>query len=246
MPGRKLVVCADGTWNQVEKADADTLVSTNVSKLASALERKDAQGNPQILCYLEGVGTHPEERLGGGAFGAGLSANIIRAYDILVRSFEPGDSLHFFGFSRGAYTVRSLAGLLGNSGLLRRSASASVEDAFALYRDRLKKSTPGSVRARVFRQMHSNEVEIEFIGVWDTVGTLGVPFFGYRIWQWLGYAWEIRDIELGPHVRNAYQALAIHEQRSKFRPALWQKETGSNQNLKQDSFCRAHTDMRRC
>jgi uncharacterized protein (DUF2235 family) len=243
MPGRKLVVCADGTWNEVEKVDADAFVSTNVSKLARALERKDAQGNSQILCYLEGVGTHPEERLGGGAFGAGLSANIIRAYDFLVRIYEPGDSLHFFGFSRGAYTVRGLAGLLLNSGLLRRGASASVEDAFALYRDRSDKSTPKSVRASVFRLMHSHEVEIEFIGVWDTVGTLGVPFFGYKIWQWLGYAWEFHDMQLGAHVRNAYQALAIHEQRSKFRPALWQKEAGSKQNLKQVWFCGGHADI---
>jgi uncharacterized protein (DUF2235 family) len=85
MHGRKLVVCADGTWNQVEKANAGALVSTNVSKLASALERTDAEGNLQILCYLEGVGTHPEERLGGGAFGAGLSSNILRAYQFSGR-----------------------------------------------------------------------------------------------------------------------------------------------------------------
>jgi uncharacterized protein (DUF2235 family) len=244
MAGRKLVVCADGTWNRVEKEDADTFVSTNVSKLASALERIDADGNPQILCYLEGVGTHPEERLGGGAFGVGLSANVIRAYDFLVQTYEAGDTLHFFGFSRGAYTVRSLAGLLGNSGLLRRGASASVEDAFALYRERSEKSTQDSVRARVFRQMHAHEVDIEFIGVWDTVGTLGVPFWGYKIWKWLGYAWEFHDMKLGPHIRNAYQALAIHEQRSKFRPALWQKPRDRpNQNLKQLWFCGGHADV---
>jgi len=187
-------------------------------------------------------GSGPTQR-SGGAFGAGLSANVIRAYDFLVQTYEPGDSLHFFGFSRGAYTVRSLAGLLGNSGLLRRGASASVDDAFALYRERSTKSTPNSVRARVFRQMHAHEVEVDFIGVWDTVGTLGVPLLGYRIWQWLGYAWEFHDMNLGSHIRNAYQALAIHEQRSKFRPALWQKKTGAGQNLKQLWFCGGHADV---
>jgi len=244
MPGRKLVVSADGTWNQVEKADADTFVSTNVSKLASALARTDAQGNPQILCYLEGVGTHPEERIGGGAFGAGLSVNLLRAYRFLVERYEPGDSLHFFGFSRGAFTVRSLAGMLANSGLLRRDAQVTIDDAFALYRDRSPQTSSSSVRARVFRQMHSNEVKIKFLGVWDTVGTLGVPLLTHRIWQWLGYSWEFHDVELCDQILHACQALAIHEQRSKFVPSIWKKPTSKpDQTLEQVWFCGAHADV---
>jgi uncharacterized protein (DUF2235 family) len=241
---RKLVVCADGTWNQVEKADAGTFVSTNVSKLASALARTDAEGNPQILCYLEGVGTHPEERIGGGAFGSGLSINLLRAYRFLVETYEAGDSLHFFGFSRGAFTVRSLAGMLANSGLLRRDARATIDDAFALYRDRSPQTSSSSVRARVFRQMHSNEVKVEFLGVWDTVGTLGVPLLTHRIWQWLGYAWKFHDVELSDQVLHACQALAIHERRSKFVPNVWKKpKSQSGQTLEQVWFCGAHADI---
>jgi uncharacterized protein (DUF2235 family) len=196
------------------------------------------------LCYLEGVGTHPEERIGGGAFGVGLSRNILQAYQFLVDSYESGDSVHLFGFSRGAYTVRSLAGLIGNSGLLRRNAKASVGDAFALYRDRAKSSSPNSVRARVFRQMHSHEIDIQFIGVWDTVGTMGVPLLSYKLWQALGYSWEFHDVNLGPHIRHAFQALAIHEQRSKFRPAVWEKPTArTDQTLQQVWFSGAHADV---
>ena len=243
-PGRKLVVCADGTWNPVEKTKEGVFISTNVSKLAASLARHDQHGREQILRYFEGVGTNPEEKVGGGAFGYGLSDTIVRAYEFLVDTYEPGDTLHFFGFSRGAYTVRSLAGMLARSGLLRRSAKDRLQEAFALYRSRAKDDYTDHVKTRVFRQMYSREVDVEFIGVWDTVGSLGIPFIRYKIAQLLGYEWQFHDVELGPHIRHACHALAIHERRSKFRPSVWQKPVDrTNQTLEQVWFCGAHGDV---
>ncbi len=244
LAGRKLIVCADGTWNTVEKTENGSFVSTNVSKLAASLARCDGDKRPQILCYLEGVGTNAEERVGGGAFGAGLSGAILQAYQFLVDTYRPDDTLHFFGFSRGAYTVRSLAGLLAKSGLLRRDAKATVQEAFALYRERAKGDYLDHVNARVFRQMHAQEVEIEFIGVWDTVGAMGLPLLRHDMAQWLGYAWEFHNVELGGHIRHACQALAIHELRSKFAPTLWEKPIGrTGQTLEQIWFSGAHADV---
>jgi uncharacterized protein (DUF2235 family) len=242
--GKKIVICSDGTWNPVEKLADGSFISTNVSKLAGALARIDAQGRPQVLGYFEGVGTHPEEKVGGGAFGAGLSANLSRAYAFLVDTYEPGDTIHLFGFSRGAYTVRSLAGMIANSGILRRDAKATVDDAFALYRDRSTMTSTDSIKARVFRQMHAQEAEIEFVGVWDTVGALGIPLMRYGLAQWLGYSWKFHSVTLGSHIRHACHALAIHEKRSQFVPTLWSKETArTNQTLEQVWFSGAHADV---
>jgi len=133
---KKLVVCADGTWNEVEKAQSGKHLSTNVAKLAAALLPTDIHGVPQLLCYLEGVGTHRGERLKGGMFGFGISRNIGRAYEFLVRSYEPEDEIWIFGFSRGAFTARSLAGMIRDCGLLKLAHIDRIGDAMALYRDR--------------------------------------------------------------------------------------------------------------
>ena len=109
---KRLIVCADGTWNKVEKAKSGKHLSTNVAKFAAALLPTDIHGIPQWLCYLEGVGTHRGEWLRGGMFGLGISGNIGRAYEFLVQSYEPEDEIWIFGFSRGAFTARSLAGMV--------------------------------------------------------------------------------------------------------------------------------------
>src|SRR5450432_1805806 len=109
---KRLVVCADGTWNRVEKADSGKHLSTNVAKLAAAILPEDAHGTQQLLCYLEGVGTHRGQWIRGGMFGLGISHNIGQAYEFLARSYEPGDEIWLFGFSRGAFTARSLAGMI--------------------------------------------------------------------------------------------------------------------------------------
>lgn len=118
---RRLVVCSDGTWNRADAANP-----TNVVKLYRSVQSQ-ADGVTQIPWYDPGVGTR--NRLSaavGGLTGLGLTQNIEDAYRFLVRNYEPGDELYLFGFSRGAYTVRSLGGLIRNSGILRRGYEARV------------------------------------------------------------------------------------------------------------------------
>ena len=243
---KRLVVCADGTWNRVENAKSGKHLSTNVAKMAAALLPMDIHGTPQLLCYMEGVGTHHGEWLRGGMFGLGISRNISRAYEFLVQSYEPGDEIWIFGFSRGAFTARSLAGMIRNSGLLKRAHQDQVGAAMALYRDRYDDTAPDAPRARIFRNTYSYEPRIKFIGVWDTVGTLGVP--GIHLWlaRLLQVDWQFHDTELSRSVENAYHALAIHEKRSDFEPTLWEKQDwpdASGQILEQVWFSGVHSDV---
>ena len=243
---KRLVVCADGTWNQVEKAESGKHLSTNVAKFAAALLPSDIHGTPQLLCYLEGVGTHRGQWLSGGMFGLGISRNISRGYEFLVRCYEPGDEIWIFGFSRGAFTARSLAGMIRDCGLLKLAHIDRIGNAMALYRDRYSDTAPDAPRARVFRNSYSHEPDIKFIGVWDTVGSFGVP--GVHLWlaRLLRIDWQFHDTKLSRSVKNAYHALAIHEKRFDFRPTLWQKQNGpqsSKQTMEQVWFCGVHSDV---
>jgi uncharacterized protein (DUF2235 family) len=243
---KRLIVCADGTWNKVEKAQSGKHLSTNVAKIAAALLPIDINGIPQLLCYLEGVGTHHGEWLRGGMFGLGISRNIGHAYEFLVQSYEPGDEIWIFGFSRGAFTARSLAGMIRDCGLLMPAHIDQIQAAMKLYRDRYDDTAPDAPRARIFRNTYSYEPNIKFIGVWDTVGSLGVP--GIHLWlaRLLRIEWQFHDTALSRSVENAYHALAIHEKRSDFEPTLWQKQDwpGSSQRiLEQVWFSGVHSDV---
>jgi len=243
---KRLIVCADGTWNEVEKAQSGKHLSTNVAKFAAALLPNDVHGTPQLLCYLEGVGTHHGEWIRGGMFGLGISRNIGRAYEFLVQSYEPEDEIWIFGFSRGAFTARSLAGMIRDCGLLVPAHKDQIGAAMALYRNRYDDTAPNAPRARIFRNTYSYEPNIKFIGVWDTVGALGVP--GVHLWlaRFLGIEWQFHDTTLSRSVENAYHALAIHERRSDFEPTLWEKQDwpgASNQTLQQVWFSGVHSDV---
>jgi uncharacterized protein (DUF2235 family) len=243
---KRLIVCADGTWNKVEKAKSGKHLSTNVAKMAAAILPVDSRGTKQLLCYLEGVGTHRGEWVQGGMFGLGISRNISRAYEFLARSYEPDDEIWLFGFSRGAFTARSLAGMIRDCGLLLPTNIDKVSLAMSLYRDRYDDTAPDAPRARIFRNTYSYEPGIKFIGVWDTVGALGVP--GVHLWlaRLLGIEWQFHDTKLSRTVENAYHALAIHERRSDFEPTLWEKQEGpgaSQQTLKQVWFSGVHSDV---
>ena len=129
---KRIVVCADGTWNIAEQSSP-----TNVVKVARAIAPTGPDSKSQVVFYHPGVGTHwGLDRLLGGAFGHGLDKNIEDAYRFLVYNYDKDDELFLFGFSRGAYTVRSLVGLLRNSGLLRKIHADKFVDAMRLYRDK--------------------------------------------------------------------------------------------------------------
>ncbi len=249
---RKVIICADGTWNTENQADHGTPNPTNVVKIARALLPQDQKGSSQIIYYHSGVGTTAGQRFGGGAFGEGLFANVQDCYRFLVHNYAPGDLLYFFGFSRGAYTVRSLAGLIRNCGILRQGHEDEEGVAFRKYRDYGEKNVPDSPEMEQFRRDHSYTTDgdtnqpIEMIGVWDTVGALGIP--GKNLFFRLpdGLDWQFHDVKLSSYVKNAFHALAIHEHRKEFLPTLWeQSESGRTrgQRLEQVWFTGAHSDV---
>ena len=210
---KRLIVCCDGTWNKPDQGGGPT----NVTKMARAILPRRADGELQLVYYDEGVGTgNSLDRFVGGAFGIGLGANVQQAYRFLALNYEPGDLILMFGFSRGAYTVRSLAGLVSLVGLLRKGDLDQMPTVWHYYR------TKPEDRQRDFidgRWIGERRPEVDLIGVWDTVGALGIPGnFLSRIGR---RRHEFHDVTLGRKIRRAYQALAIDERRKSFAPAVW-------------------------
>jgi uncharacterized protein (DUF2235 family) len=241
---KRLIVCCDGTWNRPDQVDRGVAAPTNVAKVALALADEDGQGNPQLLHYQAGVGTRRWERLRGGALGVGLSRNVQECYRFLVDTYEPGDRLYFFGFSRGAFTARSTVGLVRNSGILRREHRHRVEEAYGLYRDPRRDTEPKGIAAELFRRSYSHpDTQIEFVGVWDTVGALGIPIDGFRP-PLLSNLWTFHDTKLSRFVNHAYHAIAIDERRAPFKPTLWERQADAgDQTLEQVWFAGVHCDV---
>ena len=232
---RRLIVCSDGTWKT-----AEVKCPTNVVKMARAIVPVDPRNVPQIVFYDPGVGTGTVlDRFTGGAFGRGLSNNVKDAYRFLVHNHSPGDQLFFFGFSRGAYTVRSCVGLMRKCGLLQKVHADHLEAAYDLYRKR--DDTPDTPEAIQFRQKFSREIDVDFLGVWDTVGQLGIPLAGLR---WLNrHDDQFHNVGLSRRVKRAFHAIAIDEKRRPFRPALWETPPESTQHVEQVWFAGVHSNV---
>jgi uncharacterized protein (DUF2235 family) len=240
---KRWIICADGTWNKPEQNDLGIPSPTNVSKLAAAILPYDLNGIPQTVFYHAGVGERGNawDHLWGGALGVGLSKNIIDLYLTLVLNYSPGDEVFLFGFSRGAYTVRSLAGLIRNSGIIKDKYLIKYKDAYELYRNRTDETHPRAPKSVEFREEFSwPDFNIKFIGVWDTVGALGIPFHGLKL-RYL----QFHDVELSSYVDYAYHALAIDEKRKAFIPTLWTKQSTSpkSQVLEQVWFPGVHCNI---
>ena len=204
--GRRLVVCCDGTWNRWEGRN-----DTNVEIACRTVVEDGFCG--QLVRYFEGVGASGcwLQRFAEGAFGWGLNRNILIAYRWLATTYRSGDAIYVFGFSRGAYTARSLIGLIRNAGLLKPETLARADEAMALYRDRAR--GPDHPDAQLFRRRYAvaeEPPEIAYLGVWDTVGALGVPatFPGSRL---INRRHRFHDTELSRIVRRARHAVAVDE-----------------------------------
>ncbi len=241
MPQR-LVLCCDGTWNTADQQHEGRPCPTNVTRFALGVAERGEDGVTQRVYYQRGVGTGPGERLRGGAFGVGLSRHVQDAYRFLVEYYEPGDELFLLGFSRGAYTARSTAGLVRNCGILRREHAGRLEEAYALYRSRT--SHPRDLESQLFRRSFSHESRIRFLGVWDTVGALGIPALGLGLSRLVNHRWEFHDTRLSSTVDAACQALAVDEKRKPFAPALWDHETVADRpGVEQVWFSGDHSDV---
>lgn len=250
---KRIVICADGTWNRPGEKDDGGPAPTNVWLLYQLVPERAIDGRPQLAYYHPGVGTGGVvDRIIGGVCGIGLKRNILDCYRFLVDHYHRGDAIYLFGFSRGAYTVRSLAGLIRKCGIIDRDRFSSpsaryraIMEAFALYRKRGDATAPTADKAVDFRASHSHpDCRITCIGVWDTVGALGIPV------GWLGklsqHVFGFHDVTLSSWVDRAFHAVAVDERRRPFTPTLWQLQPGAStkgQHVEQVWFAGAHSDI---
>lgn len=241
---KRLVVCCDGTWNRADQESNGTPCPTNVVKLAYRVAKVGATGITQIVFYDQGVGTgNVVDRFSGGAFGDGLEDNIFDAYRFLVANYEPGDEIYLAGFSRGAFTARSIAGMIRKCGILDRIHVAKYAEALALYHR--SDVHPNDDEAKRFRTENCccgiGPIAIKCVAVWDTVGALGIPLRGLRGLTRRDFAFH--DTTLSGSVQFAFHALAIDEHRAPFEPTLWSEEPKPDQIVSQTWFPGAHSDV---
>lgn len=213
---KRLAIFLDGTWNTLNN-------NTNVWRLKSLTD----VAVDQRVYYSQGVGTKRGEATRGGVTGWGIDDEIIEAYTWLIQNFDDGDEIFIFGFSRGAYTARSLSGLICKCGVLKLGAPLSIEQLYARFRiyDATTIRTlianglpPNPSIEEQWLMKYSRPTKIKFVGVWDTVGSLGNPL--------TGLAGKVRKYRfLDTHLRldneYAFHALALDERRKNFEPTFW-------------------------
>jgi uncharacterized protein (DUF2235 family) len=262
MPHSKnIVICSDGTGNMGGKGRG-----TNVFKLFEAVDvygrprggEGDERPPPQVAFYDDGVGTESLKvlKILGGAVGFGFTNNVKELYAQLCRSYRPGDRIYLFGFSRGAFTVRTLAGLVLTCGIIdvskMRSASEldrRVDGAYKEYRRRyhqyFKPDDLDAVGDRLTaREDVFDGIQIEFIGVWDTVDALGLPFDHAADALNRIRRFRFPDRKLSPRVKKGCHALAIDDERHTFHPVLWDEEgEETGERILQVWFSGAHSNV---
>jgi uncharacterized protein (DUF2235 family) len=217
---KRIALFLDGTWNNVDD-------NTNVWRLKSLCD-KSAE---QLVYYSAGVGTQSGERLSGGMFGIGINDEVTNAYEWLVEHYTDGAQLFIFGFSRGAFTARSLAGFISKCGLLKPGSPVSLKQMFERYRKGTATTVGGLAHVSddqlpqedKWIKEYSRRIPIWFQGVWDTVGALGVPLPLLPNVSRSDFAFLETDLHIND--THAFHALAIDEHRKAFAPTLWVKST---------------------
>jgi hypothetical protein len=246
MAAKKIIVCCDGTWNKSEDRTNITWFNANIV----------GDGGNQIIYYDTGVGTHWYDEKTGGVLGAGLSRNVREAYQFILENYQPGDEIYCFGFSRGAFTVRSLCGFMGQVG--RLASVDDISEAYFFYRINEPDDEPNAFE-RLFQPKMAGPMSVRFLGVFDTVGSLGIPLeiadkagdmegksiIGRAKGFLLGWADDIgdrlrrpikgfHDMTLGSIVEEARHAMAIDENRAMFVPTLWTQRPGQATRVEVD------------
>lgn len=278
MPGRtqfrRLVLMFDGTWNERHNL-------TNVARMFEAVDDykpdKDDEVDPdaeplQLVRYLKGVGTNFFGSFLGGAFGYGLSDIIKEGYRWLSNNYRVGDEIFVFGFSRGAYSARSLVSLVHRCGGVlmlktgepeREINDAVLTKAYNLYRGHVENTDARANAAyekqlKDFSDKYCQPVTIKMLGVWDTVGALGIPDSALKLkspllkplfktldtiipWSRKHYGFHSQGLPC--IVENAYHALAIDEHREDFAPTLWDRRKPENKDVKQVWFVGSHCNV---
>jgi len=232
---KRIVICADGTWNQPERVKKTTgrFQPTNVLKTARGVLPRDSTGDidiEQVVYYHPGVGTGwGADRITGGMFGHGLLRNVRSLYRFIVLNYMPGDEIYLFGFSRGAFTVRVLTGFMKCVGLVRKDDEYYTPQLFTLYEKGVKPGSPEWEEAHQRIEGVRPCPPIKFVGVWDTVGAMGAPGLMGQVFN--RGAYKHLNVGLIDDVENVAHACSIDEHRGPFAltpfapaPAGWSGE----------------------
>ena len=249
---KRIIILCDGTWNR-----ADAQSPTNVVRMAQCIKPTGDDGISQFVIYIQGVGTQQGataltrmiDRFAGGALGLGLSNNVLEAYRSLMFCYEPDDEIFIMGFSRGAYTARSLVGLIRSAGIASVSKLDELPKIMARYRSRETITDPTTIDSFTFRRRISQEVttsqeelvwraeqygeqkqvlSIAYLGIWDTVGAMGLPGFLGWVAHIFNKGYRFHDTKLSRLVSSARHAVAIDERRRFYPPTLWDEMNDMN------------------
>ncbi|MET8878316.1 DUF2235 domain-containing protein [Nocardia sp. NPDC004604] len=246
---RRLVMCCDGTWSTPSQ-----LAVTNVRRFYNALAETTKGGEDQLTRYQAGVGTDSAGLAGwlsGGVAGVGLSRNVMDAYQWLTTTYRPGDRIALFGFSRGAFTARSVAGMIAACGLIDTAyldedeIQGQVRHAYQRRYRLGRDADPGWSEGLRFSYDpgRAEPIPVDFVGVWDTVGALGIPdYLGWLNLLDPASRHAFHDVKLNPAVRHGRHAVALDEQRGPFTPTLW-SDPEPDQDVKQVWFPGSHMDV---
>lgn len=267
-PKKRLIIACDGTWLDSDNGlmNGQKQPPSNVSRIAWSIKDTSRDGIPQVVNYQPGLGTSGTRisRIIGGATGLGLKENIRQAYTYVATNWREGDEIFLIGFSRGAFTARSVGGLIGALGLLTRKGLPHFGEIFEDWEHRLDDryqsqypDTPfenkGPFDDKYVHQlerlgMTRRRVAIKAVCCWDTVGSLGIPRSPW-LEAFAGKGRSMRDYQFAdtrvhPCVENAFQALALDEHRAPFSPAIWEKQADNDRtNLKQVWFPGVHSNV---
>ena len=232
---KNIVILSDGTGQEGGVGN-----NTNVYKLFNIIEDRTKE---QIVYYDPGLGTRGSKYLGM-ISGFGISKNIQDCYQFLFENFDSGDQIYLIGFSRGAATVRSLSSFIHYFGVLPKSRPELIKQAYKIYK--IEDEMRRKAKADAFIERHHTMwARIKFLGCFDTVSALGVPFkrLSAILDQIPFFQHDFHNFSLSDSVENAFHALAIDDERKTFHPALWEADIKDYQSLKQVWFAGMHTDV---
>ena len=262
-PKKRLILTCDGTWLDENNSVSNSVKhpASNVARLGWAIKESSRDGIPQVVNYQAGIGTAGTKvsRVLGGAIGAGIKEIIRDGYSYLATNWREGDDIILIGFSRGAFTVRSIGGLIGDLGLLTRKGLPFFNEIFEDYEhksnDNYNSPFPdipfhkrGPFDERYVHElerlgMTRRRIPIKAICCYDTVGGLGIPRAPLLRMVPGSKDYQFDDTKISPCVENAFQALALDEHRAPFSPALWEKAPDQATNLKQVWFPGVHSNI---
>ncbi|MCJ1309426.1 hypothetical protein MMC25_003085 [Agyrium rufum] len=267
-PSKRIIVNCDGTWLDSDNGSSSSKleVPSNVTRISRAIKPLSRDKIPQVVFYQNGIGSVGTKsmRTVAGATGEGLSNNIREAYNFIGENYTSGDELFFIGFSRGAFTARSVAGFIGSVGILTKQGRPYLPVIFEDFEHRndpdyvskfpdLPFPNKPSVASKDYAFMLEEagftklNVPIKAVGVWETVGSLGIPRISWL--EQLGLQrprtkeYNFYDTSLSNNIENAFQALALDEERASFSPAVWEKPVGNRTNLRQVWFPGVHSNV---